>query len=92
VWLKRWPNLGCPHPPEDELPENLTHNEKKMFGGKNEETHSRSREDVGKMKKRVLVEKSVLAAAVSRMIRTTPLIREVERGRKKPANMMAPRH
>jgi hypothetical protein len=45
-----------------------------------------------KMKKRVLIEKSVFAAAVSRMIRTTPLIREVEKGHKKPANMIAPRH
>jgi hypothetical protein len=44
------------------------------------------------MKKRLLVEKSAFAAPVSRMIRTTPLIREVEKGRKKPANMIAPRH
>jgi hypothetical protein len=44
------------------------------------------------MKKRVTVEKPAFAAAVSRMIRTTPLIREVERGRKKPADMIAPRH
>jgi hypothetical protein len=45
-----------------------------------------------KMKKRAPHEKSAFAAAVSRMIRTTPLIREVERGHKKPANMIAPRH
>ena len=61
--------------------------------GKNEETHSRSTEDFVKMKKRVLLEKSAFTAVVSRMIRTTPLIRdEVKRGRKKPANMIAPRH
>jgi hypothetical protein len=45
------------------------------------------------MKKRALIGKSAFAAAVSRVIRTTPLIRdEVKKGRKKPANMMAPRH
>jgi len=48
--------------------------------------------DVGKMKKRTLVEESAFIGAVSRMIRTTPLIREMEKGRKKPANMIAPRH
>jgi hypothetical protein len=64
-----------------------------MLDGKNEETHCRSTEDVRKMKKRVIVEKSAFTAAVSRMIRTTPLIRdEVKRGHKKPANMIAPRH
>jgi hypothetical protein len=45
------------------------------------------------MKKRELVEKSISAAALSHMIRTTPLIRdEVKTGREKPANMIAPRH
>jgi hypothetical protein len=64
-----------------------------VFGGKNEETQSRSTGDVGKMKKRVIVEKLAFTAAVSRMIRTTPLIcDEGQKGRKKPANMIAPRH
>ncbi len=40
------------------------------------------------MKKRVLVEKSAFAAALSRVIRTTPLMRHaVKTGRKKPTKI-----
>jgi hypothetical protein len=64
-----------------------------MLNGKNEKTRSPSTGAVGKMKKHVIIEKSAFTAAVSPVIRTTPLIRdEVKRGRKKPANMIAPRH
>jgi hypothetical protein len=47
-----------------------------MLGGRNKKTQRRSTDGIGKMKKRGLVEKPAFIAAVSRVIRTTPLIRD----------------